>query len=62
MSQSLDHAQMAECINAVGALLALGDVLALIREGEVLEKGTLTNYGYLVLREAKVIHEILEAT
>lgn len=34
--------------------MALGDVLALIREGEVLEKGTLTNYGYLVLREAKV--------
>jgi len=53
---------MAECINAVGALLALGDVLALIREGEVLEKGTLTNYGYLVLEKARAIHAILEAT
>ena len=62
MSQSLDHAQMAKCINAVGALLALGDVLALIREGEVLEKGTLTNYGYLVLEKARAIHAILEAT
>ena len=58
-TQQLDSMQRAECINAVNALLALGDALALLEEEEA-AKGTVNNLGYLVMENAKAIHEILE--